>query len=156
MGEMNVEDMKLYLDDPQAARAKADADRLDMLALTADQLVGYLSSLVCEADAAVLTGELAEAMISDIQHGLAPGADGWWDDAEAEFGDWGFELSSIVTPVLLLHGRQDRFVPFGHGEWLAAHIPGVEARLTDDDGHLTLTGHHLEEIHAWLLERMGR
>ena len=55
-------------------------------------------------------------------------------------------------PVLLLHGEQDRFVPFGHGVWLAAHIPGVEARLTKDDGHLTLTTRHLGEVYDWLLE----
>lgn len=67
---------------------------------------------------------------------------------------WGFEFGSIRTPVLLLHGRQDRFVPFAHGEWLARTIPGVEARLTNDDGHLTLTAHHLDDVHAWLLQRM--
>ena len=55
-------------------------------------------------------------------------------------------------PVLLMHGKQDRFVPVGHGEWLAAHIPGVEARITEDDGHLTLTKLHLGEVHDWLLQ----
>jgi pimeloyl-ACP methyl ester carboxylesterase len=55
--------------------------------------------------------------------------------------------------VLLLHGQQDRFVPYGHGVWLAAHIPGVEARLTEQDGHITLTVHHLGEVYDWLLER---
>lgn len=36
---------------------------------------------------------------------------------------WGFDLAGIAVPVLLLHGRQDQFVPVGHGEWPAAHIP---------------------------------
>jgi len=37
---------------------------------------------------------------------------------------------------------------------LAAHIPGVEARLLDDDGHVTLAEHHIGEVHAWLSERL--
>lgn len=63
--------------------------------------------------------------------GLAPGSQGWWDDACAHVRAWGFELSDISVPVLLLHGRQDKFVPFSHGQWLAAHIPGAEAWLSE-------------------------
>ena len=66
----------------------------------------------------------------------------------------GFELSDIRVPVLMLHGRQDKFVPFGHGQWLAAHIPGAEAWLLDDDGHLTLIDHRVGQVHAWLSERL--
>jgi len=66
----------------------------------------------------------------------------------------GFELIQISVPVLLLHGGEDRFVPFAHGQWLAAHIPGVEARLLDDDGHLTSLEHRVPEVHAWLADRL--
>ena len=67
---------------------------------------------------------------------------------------WGFAVTDITVPVLLMHGREDQFVPFGHGEWLAARIPGVEARLLDHDGHLTLTESRIGEVHAWLLSRL--
>jgi pimeloyl-ACP methyl ester carboxylesterase len=51
---------------------------------------------------------------------------------------------------MVMHGRQDQFVPFGHGEWLAAHVPDAEARLLDHDGHLTLMENRIGEVHAWL------
>ena len=45
-------------------------------------------------------------------------------------------------------------MPFGHGQWLATHISGVEARLLDGDGHLTLLAHRVSDVHAWLSERV--
>jgi pimeloyl-ACP methyl ester carboxylesterase len=154
MGEDNVDDVRLFFEDRAAARAKCEQDRLEFLEVSAEQLHELLKTLLSPADAAVLTGELAQYLVDCTQSGLAPGAEGWWEDGVALNEPWGFELGSIRTPVLLYHGRQDRFVPFGHGEWLAGHIPGVRAELTDDDGHLTLTDRHLEQVHAWLLERL--
>lgn len=154
MGELNAEDTQLYFRDRAAARAKCEQDRLESLELSPEQLHGMLKTLLSPADAAALTSEFAQYLVESTRAGLAPGAEGWWDDNVAFLEPWGFELGSIRTPVLLYHGRQDRFVPFGHGEWLAGQIPGVQAELTDDDGHLTLTERHLEQVHAWLLERL--
>jgi pimeloyl-ACP methyl ester carboxylesterase len=154
MGELNADDTRLYFADRDAARAKCEQDRLEFLAASAEELHDQLKTLLSPADAAVLTGELAQYLVDCTRSGLAPGAQGWWDDDVAFKEPWGFEFESIRTPVLLYHGRQDRFVPFGHGEWLARRIPGVQAELSDDDGHLTLTERHLDQIHAWLLERL--
>jgi pimeloyl-ACP methyl ester carboxylesterase len=154
MGEMNVEDIQLYLSDQPAWRQKGLQDRIDMITVAPDQVLTLLESLVSPADAAVLTGDLVEYLVACTRDGLAPGDEGWAQDAVAHMIDWGFELDSITTPVLLLHGSQDRFVPFGHGVWLSQHIPGVEARLTDEDGHLTLHANHQGEVFDWLLDRM--
>jgi pimeloyl-ACP methyl ester carboxylesterase len=63
------------------------------------------------------------------------------------------DLASIRVPVLLVHGREDRFVPFGHRRWLAERIPGVEARLLEADGHLTLLANLVGEVQKWRLAR---
>ena len=153
MGELNADEYHLFLKDRVAARAKLETDRVEMLAANAEQVFVLIKTLVSPADAAVFTPELAQYFVDSGLAGLGPGGEGWWEDAVAHADPWGFALTDISIPVLLLHGRQDRFVPFGHGVWLAAHVPGVEARLTDEDGHLTLTVHHLGEVYDWLLER---
>jgi pimeloyl-ACP methyl ester carboxylesterase len=152
MGELNVDDFQLYLRDKPAARAKLENDRVEMLGASAEQVHEMMKTLVSPADAAVFTPQLAQYFVDSTIAGLGAGGEGWWEDGAADAEPWGFALSDISIPVLLLQGRQDRFVPFGHGVWLAKQIPGVEARLTEDDGHLTLTVNHLGEVYDWLLK----
>lgn len=153
MGQENVEDIRLFFADEAAARAKTEKDREELLAAAPEDAAEAIESLLTPTDAAALRGELGEYLTSSAQDGLSAGSQGWWDD-NCTIRPWGFELSDITVPVLLLHGRQDMFVPFGHGEWLAAHIPGVEARLLADDGHLTLLQNRVPEVHAWLSEHL--
>jgi pimeloyl-ACP methyl ester carboxylesterase len=151
MGQDSVDETRLFLTDEAAARAKTAKDREELLAASPEDVAKVMESLLTPTDAAALRGELAEYLTSSSRDGLAPGSQGWWDD-NCMVRPWGFDLAGITFPVLLLHGKQDMFVPFGHGEWLAAHIPGVEARLLDDDGHLTLIQNRVPEVHAWLSE----
>lgn len=153
MGQDNVDDYRLYETDPEASRAKLEKDREVLLAATPDDLMQGWQTLLTPTDAAALTGEVAGFLTWSMQDGLAPGGEGWWEDGVAQSAPWGFDLSQISVPVLVMHGRQDRFVPFGHGEWLAAHIPGAQARLLGSDGHVTLLQHRIPEVHAWLTGR---
>lgn len=155
MGQDNIDDTRLYLTDEAAARVKMDKDREEILATAPEDMAKAIESLLTPTDAAALRGDLAAYLSSSGHDGLAPGSQGWWDD-NCIIRPWGFDLSGITVPVLLLHGRQDMFVPFSHGEWLAAHIPGVDARLLDDDGHLTLMQNRVPEVHAWLSDHLSR
>jgi pimeloyl-ACP methyl ester carboxylesterase len=154
MGQENVDDVALMLSDPVAARAKLEQDRQEYLSLGPSELERVLATLLSPADSAVLGGSLAEYLACAGRHGLAPGAEGWWEDGEAFIRPWGFELSAVGVPVLLVHGREDRFVPFAHGRWLADRIPGAEAWLLERDGHLTLLANRIAQVHEWLLARL--
>jgi len=57
------------------------------------------------------------------------------------------------VPVLLMHGEHDRFIPPSHGRWLAARIPRVDARISAEDAHLTLSIRRFTEVHEWLLQQ---
>ncbi len=153
MGQDNVDDTRLYFTNEAAARAQTDEAREGFLGASPEDLASGMASLLSPVDAALAGGELSEFMASAMKDGLAPGSQGWWDD-NCMVRPWGFGLAAIAVPVLLLHGKHDQFVPFGHGEWLAAHIPGVEARLLADDGHLTLLENRIPEVHAWLADHL--
>lgn len=114
--------------------------------ITADQIAASLGDLVSEADAAALTGEYAEHAAQSIREGLVPGYWGWFDDDLAFLSDWGFELDRIEVPVSIWQGRDDRFVPPAHGEWLAKKVGGARAHLLEGHGHLSLALGFFEEI----------
>jgi pimeloyl-ACP methyl ester carboxylesterase len=110
--------------------------------VTADQVAAGLGDLVSDADKAVITGEFASFLAASFTAALTPGIDGWRDDDLAFNQDWGFGLPALgvdgAAPVAIWQGDQDRMVPFAHGQWLAAHIPGATAHLIPGAGHLTL------------------
>jgi pimeloyl-ACP methyl ester carboxylesterase len=102
-----------------------------------------------------LSGGLAEFFHACDVVGQRSGVDGWYDDDLAFAKPWGFDPAAIRVPVLLWQGRQDLMVPFAHGEWLASRIPNVEARLLDDEGHLSLAVDRVADTHEWLSSRSG-
>jgi pimeloyl-ACP methyl ester carboxylesterase len=144
-----------------AARRGADALRpmLEewagaMLAADPESQADSIRSLLSPVDAGVLTGELAEFFAASGVDALGEGVEGWVEDDLAFLAPWGFALEAIEVPVLLWQGMEDRFVPPRHGEWLARRIPGVEAHISPEDGHLTLVERRLPGVHEWLLARL--
>jgi pimeloyl-ACP methyl ester carboxylesterase len=152
MGQGNVDDIELFLKDEAASRVKGKADREAMLGMSADDMANAFPTLLSEVDAAAMTPEMAQYIGAGMHDGLAPGDEGWWGDTVAHMRPWGFELDAISVPVQVWHGRHDKFVPFQHGEWIAGRIPGVDAHLMDEDGHITLLQNRVGQVHAWLLE----
>jgi pimeloyl-ACP methyl ester carboxylesterase len=155
MGELNVESFAAIVAGDGPHWAQLERDHADILAATPEGLVTAWRSLLGPSDLAVVNDAFAEYMLDSVRTGVAESAHGWFDDEVAIVEPWGFELSSIQVPVLYWHGRQDKFVPLSHGEWLAARIPGVDARLTADDGHLTVLDTGYDEMQDWLLGRFN-
>jgi pimeloyl-ACP methyl ester carboxylesterase len=153
MGEQNIVSFKAAQAGEDSHRARHEIEAAEMRAATPESILEAWRTLLGPADRSVLSGELADGLIESFQAGAEIDTNGWFDDEEAFVRPWGFDVASIRVPVLVLQGEDDRFVPYSHGVWLAEHVPGCEARLTAEDGHLTLIEHRVPEVHAWLLER---
>jgi pimeloyl-ACP methyl ester carboxylesterase len=154
MGEDNIVEFEATLRGREAIEPFEQAHREAFRTLQPEELRAQWATLLSPADAAVATEDFAAYLIANTNAALARGVDGWLDDDLAFVRPWGFDLAEITVPVLLWQGDLDLFVPPSHGRWLAEHIPGVEAHLSETDGHLTLIEHRVPEVHAWLLERL--
>jgi len=140
MGEDNVVEFGAALEGPDALRPYLQAQAAMLAGAAPDEIVSAMASLVPPVDQTALSGDLSEDVIAGMREGLAHGIDGWLDDDLAFVAPWGFELSEISRPVSLWQGSSDLMVPFAHGEWLAARVPGASVHLVPDAGHFSVAG----------------
>jgi pimeloyl-ACP methyl ester carboxylesterase len=153
MGADNVEEFTAALEGSAALEPILQREAEELLEATPDQIKEVWSSVLPPVDAAVLTGERAEHAKHGFDRALAQGFAGWRDDDLAFTKPWGFELAEIRVPTLLWQGAEDLMVPVAHARWLAERIPGVEAHISEEDGHLSIAVGRLGEIYDWLAER---
>ena len=147
MGEENVDELSRAASSRDALEALLEPWGTAMATVDGERVAGSLGDLVPEVNRRALTGEMAETMAAMIRRALSTGIAGWVDDDLAFVKPWGFDLGAIAVPVSIWQGAQDRMVPFAHGKWLAAHIPGARVHLYDDEGHISL-GQQLPRILA--------
>lgn len=154
MGAENVRDFEAVRAGRETYRPIAERQAKELRSVTGDDIVAAFGDLVDEVDAAALTGPFAETMAASFRHAMVQGPVGMIEDTLQVVAPWGFDVRSLAIPVVVWQGEHDRMVPYTHGQWLAAAIPGARAHLFDDEGHISLAA-RMDEILADLRSLAG-
>jgi pimeloyl-ACP methyl ester carboxylesterase len=152
MGQDNLDEFGAARQGEQPLRDFLEQARAGILASTPETLADEMASILPPVDVAALSSGFADHLHHSMSDALAPGYDGWLDDDLAFVTGWELDLAALRVPVLVVAGGQDLMVPAAHGRWLAEHVPGAQAWLREDEGHLSLL-RDIGQVHAWLLER---
>jgi pimeloyl-ACP methyl ester carboxylesterase len=156
MGPENVAEFGAALAGEAELTAFLDREAATIGTVTGPDVAQAFGGLVIEADQAVLTGEFADHIATCLRTALSSGIAGWRDDDLAFIRDWGFSLTpEPPLRAAIWQGDQDRMVPFAHGQWLAAAIPGARVHLMPGDGHLSMTVSAFDRILDDLLDLAG-
>ncbi|NMM25169.1 MAG: alpha/beta hydrolase [Phycicoccus sp.] len=155
MGQQNIDEFGLTLKGEEAMRPSYETEAEGLRHADAAGVIKGLGDLLPDVDRAVLTDEFGEDMAAGFADALRTGVDGWIDDDLAFSSPWGFSLAEIAVPTFVWQGSEDLMVPFAHGQWLAAHIPGATAHLEQGQGHLSITVGALDKMLDELLTTLS-
>ena len=137
MGADNIEEFRLALQGEAALRPFVMKHREALKDADAAALVHDLATLLPEVDRRVLTSDVGADAVAGMVGGVQV-PDAWIDDDLAFARHWGFEVGDLAVPTYVWQGSEDMMVPFGHGEWLAEHVPGAVAHLEQGEGHFSI------------------
>lgn len=150
MGEENIDEFGAAAAGPEALTTALTTTAASLANVTGAEIAEAFGGLVTAPDKAALTGDFADYLARLTGSAVATGIAGWRDDDLAFVADWGFALGDISVPVTVWQGDQDAMVPFPHGQWLASHLSGAQARLLPGEGHLSLIADRFGAICAEL------
>jgi pimeloyl-ACP methyl ester carboxylesterase len=154
MGPENVEEFGAAVEGEEALTRYLRKQAEELATVQGGDVAQAFGDLVSDIDRRALTGEFAEFTAASFRRSVLHGVAGWRDDDLAFVRDWGFRPGD-GTPVAIWQGGQDRMVPYAHGEWLAAHVPGARVHLLPDEGHMSLLIQVFDEVLADLLDQAG-
>jgi pimeloyl-ACP methyl ester carboxylesterase len=84
--------------------------------------------------------------LASLQESLRGGIEGYvQDELVLTVRPWGFRPEEISVPAHIWHGERDTLAPVGGARYLAAVIPGCQARFFPEEGH-NVSARHGEEI----------
>lgn len=146
MGQDNKDEYSIAARDGEELLRWMEPQVRATASIAADDIVEALRSLISEVDEAAVNDTLGDLLARSFHAAFRYGLWGWYDDDLAFTRPWGFELESIRAPATIWQGHHDRMVPFPHGQWLAAHVPGARPELRPEHGHLSLAVGSLGEI----------
>ena len=75
------------------------------------------------------------------------------DDDIAYVMPWGFDVSDIICPLLIVAGEDDRIAPVAHAEWIANRVGSSTLVVRESQGHISALT-HADRILEWLAERI--
>jgi len=102
-------------------------------------------------DYARLENEWA-SLNTDVQQAASAGPAGLISDDLALVQPWGADLATVTSPVLLVHGGDDRVIPISHGYRLLKLLPDAELWQRPHDGHISILDASALAMH-WLALR---
>src|SRR5262249_5082768 len=129
--------------------------RPQFMNMTPADVAGSFGDLVDDVDRGSITGDVAGWIAAIFHEALRTSYWGWFDDDMAFVHPWGFDVASIAAPVHVWQGAHDRMVPFGHGEWLAAHLGNAKPHLFPGEGHFTLLVDRFPQVIDELIRGAG-
>ena len=149
MTEKKQKERELYFSDPAGYRQHLHRSREEIMTATKDYLAAKLQAMSPEVRVSQAFYEFSyETMRIAVEKGI----EGYWEDHQAFFSDWGFDPSNNSVPIQIWHGQKDSDVPFQYSEWLSKTIPNSELHLTLTDGHFSILENHRVEVMEWLLQ----
>lgn len=150
MGADNIEEFDLALQGEGAVRPWMETYADSLREADPAGIVASMTSILPAVDQEAILGSqgawLGEDLAAAFAEALREGVDGWIDDDLAFTRPWGFDLATIDVPAFVWQGEADLMVPFAHGQWLAARIPGASAHLLPGEGHVSLELGHSDQM----------